>query len=82
MFSSEDVVRAYKGVLKEKTALEETLKALSVRPEEEGEEVGEGEGERGEEGGGGKGEREEGEEGGGEVKEEAEGGSRRDEVCM
>ena len=37
-------MRAYKGVLKEKAALEETLKALSVQPQGE-EEDGEGEGE-------------------------------------
>ena len=47
-----DVVRAYKGVLKEKEALETTLKALSVQQEEEGEgeEGWRGEGEEGREG--------------------------------
>ena len=41
-----DVVHAYKGVLKEKEALETTLKALSVRHEgTDGTVEGEGEGE-------------------------------------
>ena len=43
--SPPDVVRAYRGVLKEKEALEKTLKALSVRQEEEVVEEEEGEGE-------------------------------------
>lgn len=47
-----DVVRAYRGALKEKEALEQTLKALSVQQEEMGGESGVEEGEEGERKGG------------------------------